>query len=476
MRYSPVLDAYESVFFAGEAVVGVGAGPDLVLRKRTGAGKAVWWGFESREDKAGRGDITALQLLRPRERGGYGRGEVAVVGRANGKLEMVAMRTEGEAGRVGRVEVLQRYETGGLGVKSAALLHRGPDEMMVSAVLGTSGVALYSVRGPGGEAEAEAVAQAPVSEMVLADGEIPWMTAFLSPSLLALGATSSAPLRVFAISAQEGIRRTPVRTFSAVECAGVKTMGVYATAPLPSSIGSAENAGEVFLGGWYDGVSRYVMSSCPSFRPSFLPSSLPPAYILTLHRLHDLRSPAQFVATYADPIDVQTPIYSLCPLGCQRFVVGGGRHCILKIFDLRMGGTQVYDYLGDCNPPTPSPSPESPGWATYLSPPVHRRTFTNAADWESPVYSLALAASGRSVFAGTQGRVWELGFGDAAVAAAVPEAPPVWRDGGGARLTMYEFGWTGTMYRQGAESAMGTAGLEGGRMDGRWCATAVRAG
>lgn len=464
-----MLDAYESVFFAGEAVVGVGAGPDLVLRKRTGAGKAMWWGFESREDKAGRGDITALQLLRPREKDGYGRGEVAVVGRANGKLEMVAMRTEGEtAGRVGRVEVLQRYETGGLGVKSAALLHRGPAEMMVSAVLGTSGVALYRVRGPGGEAEAEAQAQAqaqaPVSEMVLADGEIPWMTTFLSPSLLALGVTSSAPLSVFAISSQEGIRRTPVRTFSAVECAGVKTMGVYATAPLPTSIGSAENAGEVFLGGWYDGVSRYVL-------PFFF---LPYIYILTLYRLHDLRSPAQFVATYTDPIDVQTPIYSLCPLGRQRFVVGGGRHCILKIFDLRMAGARVYDYLGDCNPPPPSPSPESPGWATYLSPPVHRRTFTNAADWESPVYSLALAASGRSVFAGTQGRVWELGFGDAAVA-AVAETP-AWRDTGGARLTMYEFGWTGTMYRQGAESAMGTAGLEGGRMDGRWCATAMRAG
>lgn len=184
------------------------------------------------------------------------------------------------------------------------------------------------------------------------------------------------------------------------------------------------------------------------------------------------------MATYADPIDVQTPIYSLCPLGRQRFIVGGGRHCLLKIFDLRMGGARVYDYLGDCNPPAPSTFPESPGWATYLSPPVHRRTYTNTADWESPVYSLALAASGRTVFAGTQGRVWELGFD--AVAAEEKEKEEEEEDqvrkGGGARLTMYEFGWTGTMYRQGAESAMGTAGLEGGRMDGRWCATAARAG
>lgn len=41
----------------------------------------------------------------------------------------------------------------------------------------------------------------------------------------------------------------------------------------------------------------------------------------------------------------------------------------------------------------------------------------------------------------------------------------------GTRLTMYEFGWTGTMYRQGPESEMGSAGLYDGRIDGRWRAT-----
>lgn len=77
-------------------------------------------------------------------------------------------------------------------------------------------------------------------------------------------------------------------------------------------------------------------------------------------------------------------------------MVGGGRHCLLKVFDLRMGGARVY------------------GWATYLSPPAARRySFSSVADRESPVYALALAPSGRNVFAGTQGRVWELGFADA---------------------------------------------------------------
>lgn len=267
MRYLPVLDAHESVWSTAESVVCIGAGPDLVLRKREGGRKAVWWGFESRDDRAGRGDITALQLLRPHEREAYRRGEVAIVGRANGKLEMVAMRTDGEPGRVAPFEVLARYETGGLGVKSAALLHRGggaagaAGEMVVGAVLGNSTVALYRVHGPGAVSSppSPAVAQAPVSEIVLADGAIPWMTAFLSPSRMVLGATSSTPLTVFAVSSQEGIRSVPLRTFSAMECAGVKTMGVYATAPLPTSIGSAESAGDVFLGGWYDGVSRYVL-------------------------------------------------------------------------------------------------------------------------------------------------------------------------------------------------------------------------
>lgn len=268
IRYLPVLDVYDSVWSGGEEVLGIGAGPDLAVRKRSDGGKTRWWGFESRDERAGRDDVTAVQLLRPGETGGYAKGELAVVGRANGKLEMVALRTDSEAGGVGKPEVLGKYKTGGVAVKSAALLHRGGweggHEMVVSAVLGNSTIALYPVNVPEtttAAAAAAVVAQAPLSEIVLPDGEIPWMTAFLSPSLLALGATSSAPLSVFAISSQEGIRRTPLRTFSATECAGIATMSVYATAPLPGSAGSSENAGDVFLGGWYDGVIRYCSLS-----------------------------------------------------------------------------------------------------------------------------------------------------------------------------------------------------------------------
>lgn len=260
MRYLPVLDACESVWRAGEAVLAVGAGPDLVLRKRAAGREDAWWGYECRHERAGRDDVTALRLL---QKGGRAMGEVAIVGRANGRLEMVALRTDAGVGLVGAPEVLQHYETGGLPVKSAALLHGGAGRTMLSAVLGNSSAAVYPVRDPELELTAP---QAPVSEIVLADGEIPWMTAFLSPSLLALGATSSTPLRVFSLAGTLG---APLRTFPALECTGAKTTGVYAIAALPTSAGSAEAAGDVFLGGWYDGVSRY----CPIFlRPPLLHS------------------------------------------------------------------------------------------------------------------------------------------------------------------------------------------------------------
>lgn len=261
MRYLPVLDARESVWRAGEAVLAIGAGPDLVLRKRVAGREDAWWGYECRHERAGKDDVTALRLLRQR---GRTVGEVAIVGRANGRLEMVALRTDAGVGLVGAPDVLQHYETGGLPVKSAAVLHGGAGSTMLSAVLGNSSAAIYPVR----DLELEPTApQASVSEIVLADSEIPWMTAFLSRSLLALGATSSTPLRVFSLADS---RSTPLRTFPALECTGAKTTGVYAIAALPTSAGSAEAAGDVFLGGWYDGVSRYY----PIFvRPSSSSSS-----------------------------------------------------------------------------------------------------------------------------------------------------------------------------------------------------------
>ena len=42
-------------------------------------------------------------------------------------------------------------------------------------------------------------------------------------------------------------------------------------------------------------------------------------------------------------------MYSLALYGRQRFVAGGARHCLIKIFDFRMAGGRAYDYR-DENP------------------------------------------------------------------------------------------------------------------------------
>ena len=41
-------------------------------------------------------------------------------------------------------------------------------------------------------------------------------------------------------------------------------------------------------------------------------------------------------------MDTFSPIYSLLPIGTERFVAGGARHSIIKVFDLRMPGGKLY--------------------------------------------------------------------------------------------------------------------------------------
>ena len=45
---------------------------------------------------------------------------------------------------------------------------------------------------------------------------------------------------------------------------------------------------------------------------------------------------------FRDPVDTFSPIYSLLPIGTERFVAGGARHSIIKVFDLRMPGGKLY--------------------------------------------------------------------------------------------------------------------------------------
>lgn len=138
-----------------------------------------------------------------------------------------------------------------------------------------------------------------------------------------------------------------------------------------------------------------------------------------------MRSPSSCTATYHDPIDNFSAIYSLAPLGRERFVAGAARHAIMKVFDLRMPGGKAYHSidLTPCsqtssrNPATP-PSPDGGvccdlhyehkydrrDWNLFLNPrgPAFYRLGTRRSS-ESPVYSLSSpSACSPFLFAGIE--------------------------------------------------------------------------
>ncbi|KAI5801193.1 hypothetical protein EDC01DRAFT_703313, partial [Geopyxis carbonaria] len=439
--FHPVLDAHTPAGAGtGETLV-MGAGPDLLVRRRDARSER--WALlrEAPAGVAGKDDITALRLTDA--------GARALVGRANGALETVDLLAEG------RWRVGARMHTAGRAVKCVALCE---ESRTAAAVLANEAVALFPLSGG-----------APAATLELPAAEQPWTAAFLSPGLLAVGKTATAPLSIHAITPTH-ISPTPLRAFAAPDETQVSS--VFPIAALPSIRGPSA---ELFLAGWYHGATL----------------------------LHDLRSPAAHVAAFVDPLDPTSAVYSLLPLGRERLVVGGARHNLLKVFDLRMTGGRVYSSPSlPSLPPLPSlpslpatttgtatgtgASAAQHGWATYLT----QHHSAPRREKESPVYALAASHCGARLFAGVEGRVWEFDFaGDAAqhhfpahprrrsgsvearrgMGAAGPAGGENGRRAWNSRsCSMYEFTGRTRLWRQGPEGLMGHPGEEGGRLDARW--------
>lgn len=193
--------------------------------------------------------------------------------------------------------------------------------------------------------------------------------------------------------------------------------------------------------------------------------------MLTFGRAHDLRSPDSHVAEFIDPVDNISKIYSLLPIGRERIIVGGARHSLLKVFDIRMPGGRAYN-----SPLHPAPfgsntsaDERTHGWATYLHSLAdnrytpHRNTC-NAVIRESPVYSLASGSpGGATVFAGVESGVWEFDFVGRKLGTGEKKI-------GRRNCVMYEFEKKMRMWVQGREELMGKVGFmrAAGALDGRW--------
>ena len=130
------------------------------------------------------------------------------------------------------------------------------------------------------------------------------------------------------------------------------------------------------------------------------------------------------IAVFRDPVDTFSPIYSLLPIGSERFVAGGARHTIIKIFDLRIPGGRLYHAadLDPCSMKTQSSSKQPQeakqfacceylykakhmrrGWNVFLNPPSQNRHR------DSPVYSLSRPSQcSPSFFAGVENNIIQL--------------------------------------------------------------------
>lgn len=146
-----------------------------------------------------------------------------------------------------------------------------------------------------------------------------------------------------------------------------------------------------------------------------------------LHRLHDLRSSAAYIASWTDTVDSFSSIYSLLPLGFGRFLAGSSNHSLLKVFDMRkQDGSQCrcgsLDHTslhtrcstGDgpsSNQPRNNRRTKPCNWNVFLterSPGAGARRTTQ--QWlSSPVYSLSSPSPcSPTIFAGLEGHVIQL--------------------------------------------------------------------
>ncbi|KAL8777326.1 MAG: hypothetical protein Q9194_002621 [Teloschistes cf. exilis] len=320
MGYRPVIDSYET--FVGSSwtsrreVLAWGAGAELVLRvkwkgpevekeylhairnKEDVASfdqyhhKVRWWRVKDSTHQDGKDDITAINLLKDSQKPSPS-SEYLVVGRATGELTMISVDLKSEGLWQTKTRFSHRGQTVRFATVSSAV------EPSLAACIGDHTIAIYAVKSDNESVEPLRLIQIQPSPNKACRL---WSTVFLRQDRLAVGlGPSTEPIQVFDFGC-EAIPSKPFRTFS-VENENAKhdvRLTVYSLAPLPPSSRGLESEGDRFLSGGFDGaISAYI-------------------------------------ATFTDPVDACSAVYSLLPLGCDQFLAGSANHSLLKVFNLRL--------------------------------------------------------------------------------------------------------------------------------------------
>ncbi|KAL8653272.1 MAG: hypothetical protein Q9210_002199 [Variospora velana] len=414
MGYQPVIDSYgiwtDSEWKSRKEVVAWGAGAELIIRvKWMGNGieeewhtarrnngntaefdqhhhRSKWWTIRDPLVREGQDDITVVKLLKHGQKP-LSHCEYIIVGRASGKLDMLSIDT--------RTPDEWRYETHFITeeqhIRSASV--NSAEEPLLAACINDRTVAIYSVSV--GHDFVPPLGKIQVTEPNVSESSWVWYTIFLRQDRLAVSiGPSTEPIQIFDVR-PHAISSYRIRAFSIQERSKEGGIGLLRTSisSLVPLAGAPE--GDLFLSGGYDGIIR----------------------------LHDLRSPTAYVASWTDLVDQFSSIYSLLPVRLGRFLVGGSNHALLKVFDMReVNGTGYsydrqdhalhhtqFDVVGD---PSANESGHGSGdWNVFLSdrgpdadslPNAQRRSNT-------PVYSLSSPNSAwPTIYAGLEGQVVQL--------------------------------------------------------------------
>ncbi|KAF2089539.1 hypothetical protein K490DRAFT_63678 [Saccharata proteae CBS 121410] len=344
MGFQPCLDSYVLMHHEDvnrrQEYLAASAGAELLLRK-TSIGPVVeqWWERSSDEDRRlywdhhhhrtawytfrfpgameGRDDITSLNFVRPGPDGwSQPNRQDIVVGSAQGDLSLLHVRLgETPDGISGVWESFNTNIRKGISVRATDI--SDSTSPLLAAAFEDRGLKLYPV--PSHERSLEEIPErSPTIDSVdhivlpIDAGCRIWNTQFISPTALAVCIGPSAgPVHVYSTSAT-GFSKQPIRQFGT----NGRHSSVYSLASLPPSSQASNDTGQVFLSGGYDGVVR----------------------------VHDMRSPRDFVSCYWDPTD-DGAVYSMQTLARERLVVGNSRNALIKVYDLRMAGGRAYHYL-----------------------------------------------------------------------------------------------------------------------------------
>lgn len=349
-----------------------------------------WWSYRPFSAVEGRDDITSVKILKTGGGSVQGHNSIhdqdqIIIGTANGDLQLIQMPAD-EGG-----PIKTYFVTNGTPVRSISLCPGyGLDDSsttLLAANLSDLKLALYKV-------DSGIFKIAPLCKIdampLRQKGCRIWSTQFLDPNRLAIGLGPSVePVNVFAIR-PEGIVQEPIRKIGfsgdADALDPIRASSIYPIETLVDSNGSRGD-GNVFMSGGYDGIIR----------------------------LHDLRSPSSYETLYRDPTD-DAAVYSLLSRGRDKIIAGTSRHCLLKIFDLRVSGGSQYDYAEVAGV---DDSANCGGdWNIFINP---RERYANSS-WRGPnswmrrsaegsIYSLTSPSpTSPFVYAGVENAVVEFNF------------------------------------------------------------------